>query len=218
MTESLFKPSLALVLAHEGGYVNHPRDPGGATNQGVTQKVYDNYRRLKVLPQRSVRHIETHEVEDIYYRHYWKLVDGDNLPAGLDYATFDFAVNSGVSRAGKFLQRVLGFTGDDVDGIIGMGTLAAAREACRQDEYGIIADLCNSRLAWLHTLATFDTFGRGWKRRIVGDLDGVQAGDHGVIDYATRFAKQDPIFVMPSHIGSKLGEVNGKSYSLSKAA
>lgn len=218
MTAALFKPSLALVLAHEGGYVNHPKDPGGATNKGVTQKVYDNYRRLKGRPVRSVKYIEDYEVEEIYNHHYWRLVSGDELPAGLDYAVFDFAVNSGVSRAGKFLQRVLGFKGSDIDGIIGTGTLAAAREACRQNEYKVIADLCQARLAWLHTLGTFPTFGRGWTRRVIGDYAGVQSGDHGVIDYATGFAKEDQIYIMPSEIGSKLGEVRGKAYETSKAA
>lgn len=210
MTALNLKPSLALVLAHEGGYVNHPRDPGGATNQGVTQAVYDAYRRLKGLPTRSVKFIEAAEVEAIYRQNYWRLVRGDDLPAGLDYALFDFAVNSGVSRAIKFIQRGVGFTGDGVDGIIGDITMSRILDAAKVDEERLIIGLCNERMKFLRGLATFDVFGKGWTRRVEGDQAGVQANvDKGVVDYAVAFARRDPIFVMPSAIGSKPGEVAG---------
>src|SRR5690349_19262882 len=99
MSASNFRTSLGLVLAHEGGYVNHPKDPGGATNFGVTQKVYDAFRKYHGLKTQSVKLIATSEVSDIYNRNYWKLCRADSLPCGLDYAVFDFDVNSGVSRA-----------------------------------------------------------------------------------------------------------------------
>jgi lysozyme family protein len=211
MTVAIYRPALALVLAHEGGFVNHPKDPGGATNRGITQRVYDGFRRLKGLPARSVKYIEDVEVEAIYKRNYWGLVRGDELPAGVDYAVFDFAVNSGVSRAIKFLQAGLGFTGENVDGIIGDMTLGRVFEAAKANEELLITKYCGERMRFLKSLGTFPTFGKGWTRRVMGREDGVQANiDNGVIDYAVGFARRDPIYTAPAPIGSREGEVNGK--------
>lgn len=212
MSVATYKPGLALMLAHEGGYVNHPKDPGGATNRGVTQRVYDGYRRLRGLSQRSVRHIEDGEVQDIYKRNYWALVRGDELPAGLDYAVFDFAVNSGVSRAIKFLQAGLGLTGENVDGIIGDRTLGRVFDAAKANEELLITKYCGERMRFLRSLGTFPTFGKGWTRRVMGDKDGVQANvDSGVIDFAVHFARGDTAFLMPSPIGAKPGEIPAKA-------
>lgn len=207
MSAANYKPSLALVLAHEGGYVNHPKDPGGATNKGVTQKVYDAYRRIKGLKQQSVRVINNIEVEEIYRKNYWRLVRGDNLPAGLDYAVFDFAVNSGVSRATRYLQKVVGVTDD---GIIGDITLAAIYSAASKNEEALIATLCANRVAFLKSLKTFSVFGKGWMRRVVGYQSGVQREDTGVIDYAIKMAHFDPVYSMPAAIGSLPNEESGK--------
>lgn len=120
-----FQTALALVLKHEGGYVNHPSDPGGHTNKGVTLA---NYRRY-VKPGGTVadlKAISDQEVATVYRRFYWDAVKGDDLPAGVDYAVFDFAVNSGPRRSAEFLQRTLGAA---QDGKIGPKTLAAARAA-----------------------------------------------------------------------------------------
>lgn len=212
MTATNRKLGLSLVLAHEGGYVNHPRDPGGATNQGVTQRVYDAYRTLKGRPRQSVRNMVADEVADIYTRQYWNLVRGDDLPAGLDYAVFDFAVNSGPARAIRYLQSVVGLVGDDIDGLIGMGTLAAVNKAVEKDEEAVITALCDKRLAFVRGLDTFDVFGKGWTRRIVGEKAGAQPGtDKGVIDYAIMLARNDPTFVMPAAIGVVQGEVAAKA-------
>lgn len=159
---SAFQRALAAVLAHEGGYVNHPRDPGGATNKGITQRTYDDWRRSQGQTLRSVRDIADAEVEAIYRRDYWNKVRGDELPEGVAYAVFDFAVNSGVSRAVKFLQAVLGV---EQDGIVGPATIAAARASPRH----AIEALMDKRLAFLRGLETFDTFGRGWTARC-GDV------------------------------------------------
>ena len=160
-----FKPSLAAVLVHEGGYSNHPRDPGGATMRGVTQRVYDAYRRNAGKVQQSVARISDAELEAIYYQQYWMAVRADNLPAGLDYAVFDYAVNSGPRRAIEHLQEVLGVT---VDGLMGNVTIATA--AAKSAE-STIAKLCDRRLLFLRGLSTWDTFGKGWTRRV----DGVRA-------------------------------------------
>jgi lysozyme family protein len=155
-----FSPSLGLVLCHEGGYVHDRRDPGGATNKGVTQRVYDDWRRSKGLEPRSVRSLEQTEVEAIYRKLYWDRIRGDELPSGVDYAAFDFAVNSGTNRAARYLQRAVGVTDD---GQIGPMTLAAVANT---NPRNIIGRLCAARQDFLETLSTFPTFGGGWTRRV----------------------------------------------------
>lgn len=154
------REALKLVLVHEGGFVNHPKDPGGATMKGVTQAVYDAYRERKDLPTRSVKGITQAELLEIYDQQYWDVVKADKLPHGLDYAMFDYAVNSGPGRATKDLQRVLGVA---VDGALGNVTLNAA---CNGDTAKIIDGLCKRRLAFLKSLKTWSTFGRGWTERV----------------------------------------------------
>ena len=155
-----FDRALSLVLKHEGGYVNHPSDPGGATNKGVTQATYDAWREKQALPKRSVREIAESEVTAIYRRDYWVRVQGDDLPAGVAYAVFDFAVNSGVYRASRFLQKVVGVA---QDGIVGPATIAATKAL---SPAAVIDRLCDDRMAFLHSLGTFATFGKGWTRRV----------------------------------------------------
>lgn len=157
---SNFDKALASVLVHEGGYVNHPKDPGGATNKGVTQAVYDDWRDDHTLPRRSVRDITPAEVMAIYKFLYWDRVKGDELPAGVDYCVFDFAVNSGVNRAARFLQRAVGVL---EDGQLGPITLKAAN-AMGAD--CLVDAVCNARMTFLKGLNTFGTFGKGWTRRV----------------------------------------------------
>ena len=116
-----FDKCLQLVLKHEGGYVNHPNDPGGMTNYGVTKKVYEKYLGKEVT-ETDMKDMSLEHVGEIYKKKYWDKVRGDDLPSGLDWAVFDFAVNAGVSRAAKVLQ---GFIATSVDGVIGSGTLKA---------------------------------------------------------------------------------------------
>lgn len=220
MSQKQFKVVLPLVLAHEGGYVNHPKDPGGATNKGVTQAVYDAYRTTIGQKPRSVKSITNAEVSDIYENRYWKLAGCDALPAGLDYATFDYAVNSGVGKAVKDLQRTINAFASNrvtilaplkVDGIAGDDTAAAAKACADVDEEGLIESYCARRLAFLKTLKTWKTFGKGWARRVEGDKPGVQDGDKGVLDYAIRIAREDvgtpiPKKELPAAIGTKVDE------------
>jgi lysozyme family protein len=153
-----FTRALALVLRSEGGFVNNPKDPGGATNRGVTQAVYDAFRKLSGKPVQSVRLITDAEVSTIYKRQYWDAVAGDALPAGVDYATFDYAVNSGVARAAQALQSAVGVV---PDGHIGLRTIAAVKDAGH-----VIDGVCNGRLLFLRHLSTFADFGRGWTTRV----------------------------------------------------
>lgn len=157
-----FPEALKLVLKHEGGYVNHPRDPGGATNKGVIQATYNSYRKANGQSTRSVRDITNEEVADIYKKRYWNAVRGDELPSGVDYAVFDFGVNSGPSRAIKFLQRVVNV---DDDGVLGPMTMDAIS---RKSAASTIHTLCDRRLAWLKTLGHWGTFGKGWTNRVKG--------------------------------------------------
>jgi lysozyme family protein len=113
-----------------------------------------------VATKAELRAIPDETVAAIYRRNYWDKVKGDDLPAGLDYAMFDFGVNSGPDRAIKFLQRIVGTT---VDGKMGPNTL---RALAGHGTENAIRDLCRERLDWLKTLGTFVTFGRGWERRV----------------------------------------------------
>lgn len=203
------------MLAHEGGYVNHPKDPGGATNRGVTQRVYDMYRRRSKLPTRSVRAIAGNEVAAIYKSQYWDAVKGDDLPSGVDYAVFDYAVNSGPKRAAMELQRVVGAR---VDGIIGMETVGMARA---MDPFDLIEQLCNRRMAFLRGLKHWKTFGRGWTARVMGVKDGAQHDDIGVIDRAMMLAREDMEVAQtidpPVSVGSGKGLVPPRSELMSSS-
>lgn len=147
------------VLRHEGGYVNHPADPGGATNFGVTQATYNAWRKKKGLAARSVKSIARSEIEAIYRNEYWNKIKGDDLPAGVDLAIFDFAVNSGVSRSSKYTQALVG---TPQDGVIGPATLKAI--ASYKGKLNL--DLCDKRMAFLKGLKTWPTFGKGWTNRV----------------------------------------------------
>ena len=154
-----YPQALKQVLKYEGGYVDHPKDPGGPTNKGVTQAVYDNWRKSQNLSIQSVRAIADSEVAAIYKNLYWDRVSGDLLPSGVDFAVFDFAVNSGVSRAAKMLQSVVGVT---QDGQIGPATILATKTY-------VAMSITNRRLAFMQSLSIWSTFGKGWSARI-GDV------------------------------------------------
>jgi lysozyme family protein len=154
-----FARALDLVLKEEGGFVDNPNDPGGATNKGITIGTF----RQWVKPGGTVadlKAITPQQVATVYRHQYWDAIKGDDLPAGVDYAVFDFAVNSGVGRAARYLQRIAGVPDD---GAIGNMTLAAVRG---KPAAFVIGQLCDSRLAFLRGLATWSTFGKGWGARV----------------------------------------------------
>jgi lysozyme family protein len=155
-----FDLRLPVVLSHEGGFVQHPQDPGGATKFGITRQTLARFRQEPVSVE-DVRRLTTAEAAEIYRRLYWDPIRADELPAGVDLAVFDFAVNSGPSRAVRALQTVLGVL---VDGVVGPVTLAAARAA---DAAGLIRRLTRDRLRFLSRLAIWPIFGRGWRRRVL---------------------------------------------------
>lgn len=162
MVASTYTSAMKHLRRDEGGYVNHPSDPGGATNHGVTQAVYDAQRKRLGLKTRSVRDITEAEVEAIYRAQYADKVRYDDLPAGVDYATLDAAVNSGVSRGAKWLQASIGVS---ADGAVGPQTVAKAKAS---HTVKTVKAICSRRLAFVQSLKTWSVFGRGWGRRIAG--------------------------------------------------
>lgn len=157
--KSSYTNAMKQIRQFEGGYVDHPRDPGGATNFGITQAVYDEYRISKKLAKRSVKQIAESEVDDIYLTRYANKIRYDDLPAGVDFATLDGAINSGVSRGAKWLQGALGVS---ADGVVGAKTVAAATAA---DALKVIKAIYSKRTGFLRGLSTFSTFGKGWLSR-----------------------------------------------------
>ena len=154
-----FEQCLALVLKNEGGYVNNPADPGGMTNLGVTKKVWESWVGHPV-DEAAMRALGPQDVSPLYKAQYWDKIKGDSLPLGVDYACFDLAVNSGVGRAAKILQQAVGVT---ADGAIGPATLVAVES---QNPRTLATEICDARLAFLQTLPTWGTFGKGWGRRV----------------------------------------------------
>ncbi|MCR5859735.1 glycoside hydrolase family 108 protein [Mesorhizobium sp. J428] len=154
-----FERALKLVLKHEGGWSDHPADPGGATNKGVTLATFRRYVKADAT-KADLRAITDEQVATVYYRHYWAAVMAHELPAGLDYAVFDFAVNSGPSRAAKYLQA---FVGTKQDGRVGPETLKAV---AKHDASTLIDALCDKRMAFLKGLKTWPTFKKGWTSRV----------------------------------------------------
>ena len=161
MTAANYDASLARVLKHEGGYTNHPSDPGGPTNFGIT--IHDYRRYIKANGTAAdVRDMTLADAAKIYRARYWLALRCDELPAGLDYAVFDYGVNSGTGRAAKVMQRLLGIG-------IGSGTTmtdAVIAGALKAGPSILIARLCDERLTFLKSLRTWPVFGAGWSRRV----------------------------------------------------
>ena len=143
-----------MLLHHEGGYVNHPSDPGGETNLGVTKKVYQEWGGTKDMKDLTVE-----DVAPIYKKNYWDRCKCDDLESGIDWVVFDWAVNSGTGRSAKAIQKICGAA---QDGAIGPKTLALINT--QNTEY-VIEEFGKIRQDFYESLKTFDTFGRGWTRR-----------------------------------------------------
>ena len=155
-----FELSLKKVVEHEGGYVNHPADPGGMTNLGVTKRVWEEWVGHPV-GEKEMRALTFEQVAPLYKRRYWDAIHGDQLPAGLDYCMFDTAINSGVGRASKFIQEIVGVASD---GAIGNNTLLAIGQF--KDVKMLIDEYCDKRLDFLQKLKTWPVFGKGWSKRV----------------------------------------------------
>lgn len=167
---------LAFTLREEGGFVDDPRDPGGATNMGVTLGTLRVWRDDPRLGVADVRTLTRAAVTSIYGADYWNKLRCDALPGGVDLMAFDFAVTSGTLRSAKLLQAALGFSADAADGAVGPDTLAAAQTG---QHAAVIAALAGRHAAYYRALPTFHVFGAGWlartERRRVAAL-GLAAG------------------------------------------
>jgi lysozyme family protein len=158
---SNFEKCLEMLLVHEGGFVNHPEDPGGMTNLGVTKKVWEEWVGHDVS-EKEMRNLTPTMVAPLYKRKYWDACRADDLISGLDYCVFDVAVNSGVGRAIKLLQSSVGATPDG-----GYGAITAALVKKAEENPERIIELFSAkRLEFLQSLKAFPTFGKGWSRRV----------------------------------------------------
>lgn len=163
VAEDAFSRALAETLIHEGGYVNHPKDPGGRTNLGVTQRVWEAWTG-KSSNEAEMRSLTREMVAPLYRKNYWDAVRADDMPAGIALCVFDFGVNSGPPRAITYLQRALSAP---VDGKIGPQTIAAVKAyVALHGEKNLIKVYQDNRRAFLRSLGTFPIFGKGWMRRV----------------------------------------------------
>ena len=153
---------LRRLLLDEGGNDDDPRDPGGRTSRGITQREWDRYGSIHPSLPKDVWQAPLEDIKAIYRKDYWDAQNCDELPSGLDYSVFDYGVNSGIRRSGRVLQRLLGIT---EDGIIGPVTVA---EAKKHDPIVLVLNMNEERLRFLRSLKTFVTFGKGWTRRVEG--------------------------------------------------
>ena len=154
-----WQKSFELMLQSEGGFVNHPRDPGGMTNLGVTKATWESWVGREV-DEAEMRGLTADKVEPLYKERYFDAVRGDELPMGLDYLMFDFAVNAGAGRAIKILQTAVGVT---PDGGFGPITMAAVQAV---DPVELIERFSQAKEDFYRSLTTFSTFGKGWLNRV----------------------------------------------------
>ena len=151
-----FETVVHMVLEHEGGYVNHPSDPGGETKYGISKRAY---------PDVDIAELTKDDAADLYKRDYWDRIKGDDLPVGVACVVMDYAVNSGISRASKALQSVCGIANGD--GVIGPASLNAVWVTVKNtSEEDVINAVTEQRQGFIRALSIYDTFGKGWERRI----------------------------------------------------
>jgi lysozyme family protein len=159
MAASNWDNAFKMMLASEGGYVNHPSDPGGMTYLGVTKRVWEEWVGRE-SNEKEMRSLTPEMVEPLYKRKFWDAVRGDELPAGISYLIFDFAVNAGVGRSIKTLQSAVGVT---PDGGFGPMTMAAVQAV---DPVELVEKFSQAKEDFYRSLNTFETFGKGWLNRV----------------------------------------------------
>lgn len=197
---SRFEECLSHVLTYEGGYTDHPADPGGATSMGITRRTLAEWRGVtswSELPKSAVRDLSLAEAAQIYQARYWAKCAAGKMPNGLDLALFDFAVNSGPDRAVKYLQAQLGV---EADGIVGRQTLNALTKSLRsRGVRSLIETLCDNRLNFLRSLSTFSDFGRGWSKRVASVR--AQAIEDALSNQNTnsKFNRSEPMSILSGY-------------------
>ena len=154
-----FEKSLNMLLKSEGGFVDNPADPGGMTNLGVTAKTWGSFMG-RDTNEKEMRNLTPEKVAPLYEKKYWDACMCDDLPSGIDYLMFDFAVNAGPGRAIKMLQKVIGVPEDGSIGPVTLQNIAVT------DKTDLIARFSNAKKEFYESLPTFATFGKGWLKRI----------------------------------------------------
>ena len=192
-----FRMAMAETLSHEGGYANHPDDPGGVTMLGITKKTWARWtgRKVRDVPDEEMRTLTVEQGLPLYHAWYWQPVRADELPGGLDFVIFDIAVNSGPGRAVRMLQKAINRLGRihiEVDGMIGPKTLSAASKI---NVFDLINEVGSTRLWFYFDLSTFKTFGKGWVRRLLA-----------VTSFATAMALGRAEFMIMARQGVALPE------------
>ena len=156
-----FEAALAMIMALEGGFSNHPSDPGGATKFGITHRALSDWYGHKVSVE-TVRDLTKAVAGEIYRAKYWNAARCEDLPSGVDLAVFDCAVNQGIARATRFLQMACGAK---IDGFIGPETLDKSNAKPTED---LLAEFFALRMrAYGNLTSLFKTFGLGWSRRLI---------------------------------------------------
>ncbi|MCK9008510.1 glycoside hydrolase family 108 protein [Haemophilus influenzae] len=154
-----FKQIFDRLIGHEGGYVDDPRDPGGETNWGVTKRTAQANGYTGAM-----KTMTRQQAYEIYRRAFWLCYNCEQMPDAVAYQFFDAAVNHGFGNASRMLQRAVNVADD---GIIGNMTIAAIKKMAISD---VIMRLNAERLEFYCKLGTFATFGKGWVRRVAGNL------------------------------------------------
>lgn len=175
---------LGWIGLSEGGEVDDPDDPGGHTNHGVTQVVLDDWRKANGLGPQSVSHLTKAEADIVFLDNYFRPVWFDRLPSGLDYSMVDYGIHSGASKAIRSLQKIVG---TDVDGVLGVKSMAKINE---RDPVDLVIALCEERFAFMQRLKNWKKYKNGWTTRVMGAEEGAQDGDIGVIDRGVHMAQK----------------------------
>ena len=157
--QSNFEHSLDLVLKSEGGFVDNPKDPGGITNLGVTAGTWAAYKG-RTTTRKEMMALTPEDVTPLYEKKYWDACNCDDLPSGIDYLTFDFAVNAGPGRSIKTLQKAIGVPADGAIGPVTINTIEI------MDKADLIVKFSEAKKQFYESLPTFPTFGKGWLKRI----------------------------------------------------
>jgi lysozyme family protein len=163
-----FTKALDFTMRHEGGYVNHSKDPGGETKYGISKASY---------PNEDITNLTKERASEIYKQDYWDKVRASEMPPAIAMLAFDMAVNHGTGGAAKLIQKAVGAK---ADGIIGSKTLAKINQVYKQNPVSLIDSLVSTRREFYKNLKNYDTFGRGWEARAIASSEAAKDNIQGI--------------------------------------